>query len=423
MMTPAASRGDAGAPFDPADSESWIARGRPAHHAAALAEAWRAFPDLPPDAPLEVRMARTRARVVALRPLHDAMAAETERARRDGNFAFVEHRLDRGDSDPRLPAILRGRDDHRLDWDEAVQFADGDYAARAGWDAHPPVSSGASAASTRLADAYLLGFREEGGRPDDPFDTARRSFSASVPAPVAGSVIKAARPLPSQWPKPDDRPRPISWSRRLLIVGAREAESAEIGLLSMFEACQGHSQCLLLLAGPQRGFTARDEVGQTVDYAPDAALAAHLAVREIEDILVAADETDLTFIDAHAGLLPLARCMQRTHNSALQQRAQFKIWLARGKLPGDMPAAGHIRWSKLAQGLSGRLGDFTARYEGSALPRGHRIVVRHRDAPATGYRTARGEPLQHEIIIANRSRLRDAMARALRQFAAALQFP
>ena len=154
----------------------------------------------------------------------------------------------------------------------------------------------------------------------------------------------------------------------------------------------------------------------------DAVLAA-LAGREIEDILVAADGVDLAFIDAHAASLPIARTMERTRNSTLQQRAQFKAWLKRGRLPGELPAAGHIRWSKLAQGLSGRLGDFTARYDGPALPRGHRIVVLHESAPAVGYATPAGVPLQHEITVSNRAHLRDAMAHALRQFAAALQFP
>ena len=46
--------------FDPADAGCWKAHGRPAHHAHALADAWRRFPDLPNDAPLDERMARSR---------------------------------------------------------------------------------------------------------------------------------------------------------------------------------------------------------------------------------------------------------------------------------------------------------------------------------------------------------------------------
>ena len=59
--------------FDPADAGCWMAHGRPAHQAHALADAWRRFPDLPNDAPLDERMARARERVQALRPRFEAV--------------------------------------------------------------------------------------------------------------------------------------------------------------------------------------------------------------------------------------------------------------------------------------------------------------------------------------------------------------
>jgi hypothetical protein len=56
--------------------------------------------------------------------------------------------------------------------------------------------------------------------------------------------------------------------------------------------------------------------------------------------------------------------MERTRNSVIQQRGQFRTWLDRGLDTGEIMAGGHICWTKVAQGLSGRLGEFTARYGG-----------------------------------------------------------
>src|SRR3546814_5967594 len=52
-------------PFDPADTDAWIAHGRSPVQAAALADAWRRFPDLANASPLDQRMARLRERVTA----------------------------------------------------------------------------------------------------------------------------------------------------------------------------------------------------------------------------------------------------------------------------------------------------------------------------------------------------------------------
>ena len=51
--------------LDPADVSTWLTRGRTPEHAAAIAAAWRDFPDLPPDAPLQDRTARGRERIAA----------------------------------------------------------------------------------------------------------------------------------------------------------------------------------------------------------------------------------------------------------------------------------------------------------------------------------------------------------------------
>src|SRR3546814_3218745 len=70
--------------------------------------------------------------------------------------------------------------------------------------------------------------------------------------------------------------------------------------------------------------------------------------------------------------------------------------------------------------LTGRLGEFTARYAGKLPPRGHRIVIETADGkPAAGFVTARGEPLAWETVIANRARLRSTMAARLRAFGGA----
>jgi hypothetical protein len=96
--------------FDPADAGCWMARGRPAHHAPAIADAWRHFPDLPNHASLKARMERTRERVQMLRPLHEAIRLETERQRKIANFAFVERQIDQGRTDSRWPALTRWRE-------------------------------------------------------------------------------------------------------------------------------------------------------------------------------------------------------------------------------------------------------------------------------------------------------------------------
>ena len=105
----------------------------------------------------------------------------------------------------------------------------------------------------------------------------------------------------------------------------------------------------------------------------------------------------------------------------IQQRGQLRVWLDRGLDAGETKAGGHICWTKIAQGLSGRLGGFTARYAGPARPRGHQIVVECTDGTsATGFMTPQGEPLNPETIISNKAHLRKHMAAMLRRFASAV---
>ncbi len=406
--------------FDPADAGCWIARGRPAHHARAIADAWRCFPDLPHDAPLDVRMARTRERVQMLGPLHEAIRLETEQQRRAANFTFVERQIAQGSTDSRHVAILHARNIHGYDWDAAVAYADGRYAARAGWLARPPSSPRPDQPDVRRP-AYHQGFLDGGGQPDDVFDVARRSFAATPSEPIRADTPRAARPLPSQWPSPSDVPPPVSWHRRLLLLGESEITAGAIGILAMLHQRPGYEAAALFVVNAESGLR---PLWTSTGPAPGdgAALRQFLRQGDYTDILVVADDAELGRIDADADMLPLARTMERTRNSVLQQRAQFRHWLARGRAPGDQFAAGHIRWSKMAAGLSGRLGDFTARYGGPAEPRGHRIVVEDANGQlALGYRTALGRELQPEIVIGNKGHARSAMADLLRQYAAALR--
>jgi hypothetical protein len=408
--------------FDPADAGCWMARGRSAHHAAALAEAWQHLPDLPKEASLENRMARTRERVQRLRPLHEAVRLETEQERQRSNFAFAQRKVAEADNDSRYCAILHARDAHDYDWNAAVAYADGRYAAIAGRDARFLERDRGTDLDQRRS-AYSHGFRDGGGQPDDIFDGARRAFAAAdrLAAQSAPRVAAfPARPLPSLWPIPSDRPAPSPWHRRLIVMGRTEIEAGTIGLLALLRAAPGADAVLLAIADPGAGIHLADPaVGERgpVD------LASALADHDLDDILVAAQGDDLACIDAWSHRLPITRNMERTRNSAIQQRVQLRIWLARGRAPGDQFAAGHIRWGKVAAGLTGRLGEFTARYVGPAQPRGHRITVEDTSGGlARGYHSASGQPLEPEIVITNRTRLRAAMTTQLRSFAAGLRF-
>lgn len=418
-------------PFDPADTDAWIAHGRSPVQAAALADAWRRFPDLANDSPLDQRMARMRERVAALRPVMEAMAHMAEAERQARNFAFTARRVAEGQGDDRDRAILRARDLHGHDWDRSVRYADGWYAAHAGWDPECRKPGPLDA----VAEAYDHGFCDGGGNRDDLFDTARRALM--VDRTPTSSAILPARPRPSEWLKPTDVPRPARWHRRLLLIGAPEAglvaAPAKTALLRpALDSCSGCGEATIVVISGA-GFHPLDRAdtalplggpealeGLASDRALQACLRALLGDRDFDDILVAAQGYYLALLDAHAAALPLCRTMERTRNTALQQRTHFRIWLDRGFLAGQTVGAGHIRWGKAVNGLTGRLGEFTARYAGKLPPRGHRIVIETADGkPAAGFVTARGEPLAWETVIANRARLRSTMAARLRAFGGA----
>lgn len=126
-------------------------------------------------------------------------------------------------------------------------------------------------------------------------------------------------------------------------------------------------------------------------------------------------------IDAHADALPLCRTMERTRNTVRQQRNHLKVWLDRGISGADNVGAGHIRWSKIAKGLTGRLGEFTAGYAGKAEDGKHHVLIVELASgmPATGFITAEGRCLEPRIAFTNKAKLRQEMAAALRTFGGA----
>lgn len=92
----------------------------------------------------------------------------------------------------------------------------------------------------------------------------------------------------------------------------------------------------------------------------------------------------------------------------------------RGYEGTDNLGAGHIRWGKAIKGLTGKLGEFTARHVGPAPRRGHLIRIEAEDgAPAVGYATSNGDRLAPEIIVSNKTNIRREMAAALRAFGGA----
>ncbi|WP_298598503.1 hypothetical protein [uncultured Sphingorhabdus sp.] len=418
------------AAFDPADAAAWIAHGRPPALARSLADVWRRHPDLPASSPADARLARMRDRAAALRPVIDAMRTVTKAERHVRNFAFTAAQFGEGKAGPREAAILRGRDLHGYDWDLAVRYASGWYAADAGWDPEVHRPGNRSAANA----AYDRGFGDGGGNRDDPFDTARRALSATgVPGPRRPPA--PARPRPSDWPQPTDAALPVRWARRLLIFGAPEIGIAgdraktpisSAVLLPALVAAAGHEDALVIVISGDGFIPLPDAMagltplsaGAFAKLAADTGQAANLRGllegREFDDILVAAQGPYLALLDAHASAIPLCRTMARTRNSVLLQKAQFRTWIGRGIAAGQSVGAGHIRWGKAIKGLTGRLGEFTARYTGKVPGRGHRIIVEvAASAPASGYATATGEPLEWEWFISNRAQLRAAMAARL----------
>jgi hypothetical protein len=368
-------------------------------------------------------MARIRERVAALRPLNDAIREEGESERKRRNFAFVKRRIAKGKADARDHFILQASVRRGYDWDDAVQYADGSIAAISGWEPRRSFHTRSGASADPLDSAYAQGFRDGGGCFDDPFDAARRAYAAAAATQRerTASVQPMSRPLPSSWPFPTDAPRPTRWARRLLIIGATAAADADLALPAMLQSRPGHQDMTMILAAPSQGFSLWNSVGKVETQSRQSPLPVLLAGVDPDDILVVAHGDDLDWIDHHAALLPLCRTMERTRNSVIQQRGQFRAWLDRGLDTGEIMAGGHICWTKVAQGLSGRLGEFTARYGGPARPRGHQIVVELTDGTsATGFMTPQGDLLKPEAIISNKAHLRKHMAAILRRFASAI---
>lgn len=426
--------------FDPADARCWVSRGRSSDHAIALAQVWRDWPDLPASAPPADRMERGRERIRAMRPINDAISAQVEAERQARNFAFTEAQAATGEIGKRELAILRGRDEHGYHWDQAVAYADGWYAAHAGWNYRMHNTARTSASREALDHAYSTGFAQGGGDATDLFDAARRANLAAVRAdnqPTPPPPVKQARPLPTSWPKPDDEGKPVRWSRRLLIVAQAALAEVRPGEFHAVPASPDMAQALmrseenglLIVTLGQHGFTPghAPEAGQPLCTARADAMIADprhgetlrdlLRGREIEDVLVAVQGEALRVLDAFADALPLCRTMTRTRNSALQQRTHLRCWLDRGHDGDGNIGAGHIRWGKAIQGLVGKLGEFTARYAGPAPRRGHLIRVETVGGHlAHGYVHASGKPVAPEIIVSNKAHLRREMTIALRAF-------
>ncbi len=413
--------------FDPACAASWLSRGREPEVALALARIWRELPDLPSDAPKAAIMERIRMRAEAMRAINDAVQERTERDRRVRNFAFTEGKAASGTSDARDLAILRARDAHGLDWNEAVRYAEGWYAAHAGLAYRERFTGSREPARERAA--YDLGFQDGGGDRSDLFDAARRAYLAAAPVnrPPAPSLAAGARPMPSSWAKPTDAPRPARWSRRLAILTEADMRhrgtEGGTGFASMMIRPEMAGLLIVVIRGS--GFTtatkALSESSPPCDGKSAAEqLQALVAGADIEDILTTAEGAALALLDAVAHVLPLARNCERAQNSALQRRSHIRTWLDRGLADGQSVGAGHIRWGKAAQGLRASLGEFAAVDRGCHARGAHELHVVLADGSlANGFVDAAGVPLDPRIRFTSRARLRPEMARALRAFGGA----
>ena len=436
--------------LDPGDPESWIARGRHPEDAAVIAAAWRTFPDLSPDASLEERQARSRARVEAMRPVHAAMVRRVDSERQAKNFAFVEARLTTGGGDDRDVAILRARDVHGHDWDSAVHYASGWYAAHAGWKHRGPSADRNGHAHANHHAAYDLGFADAGGQREDIFDAARRANLAGERKsnqPPALIPERRARQLPSAWLRPTDRPRPIAWAKRLLVIGDCIAPRAITAVPAIelfdnrqFQALQAHPglrDAAVVVLSAEHGFvsghvplapystamTSKRAAALASNPQEQAKLADLLAGRDVEDILLVASGNHLAVIEAHHRALPLCRHMAATSDQLIVHKTHLETWLARGVPTATSRGAGHIRWGRVHKGLTGKLAELTARYTGPVAPKGHRIRVEIAGGDlAIGYIDPSGFSLDPEITVSSKAKIRAAMATALRAFGGAVRF-
>ncbi|WP_310106783.1 hypothetical protein [Sphingomonas sp. BE138] len=374
-------------------------------------------------------MARGRARIAAMRPVNDAIARAAAAEREATNFAFTDDAVRHGRGDDRDIAILRGREAHGYGWDLANRYADGWYAAHVGWPHHYPDGIPSTTPLAERHAAYDRGFTDGGGDRTDLFDAARRAFTAdmrsdNLPPPTVITVT--GRPLPSSWPKPSDHPRPARWSRRLLILPAEAVDTDPAwDFLALTQARCGAEAATIVILTPAGFADAARAVREQHNTIPadtahaQAQLSALLQNREYDDVLVALQGRDLDLLDSIANVLPLARTMERTRNSRLQQRGHLRTWLDRGLAEGQTLAQGHIRWGKAIPFLHASLGEFTARHVGASSGKGHLIRITIGDALAHGFAAPDGTRLSPETPVSSKAKLRPAMAAALRAFAAA----
>lgn len=291
---------------------------------------------------------------------------------------------------------------------------------------------------------YDRGFADGGGDQADLFDAARRSNLAAIrrdnQRPEA-PLPPRARPAPSSWPKPNDHARPTRWSRRLLIVSDATIEEVTPGLMRVsslrlvdeIRARPGTEAMTIVTIDRHDGFVVSGCPVETkvpiaasrademiADPSHGDALRAILSGRDFDDVLIAVQGDYLRIVDAFASALPLCANMERSQNSLLQQRAHLRCWLDRGYDGTDNLGAGHIRWGKAIKGLTGKLGEFTARHVGPAPRRGHLIRIEAEGGTlAEGYATSTGERLATEITVSNKTNIRREMAAALRAFGGA----
>lgn len=428
--------------IDVTNPQSWLERGRSAAEAEALATAWRNYPDLPITAPADDRMARTRARTVAMRPIFEAMRERTENERQAKNFAFVIGQVERGQASEQDRAILRGQADHGYDWDCAVHYAQGWYAASAGWN-HRADASSHRAVDRRLADAYDRGFADGGGDTADLFDAARRANIAAERAALSipPAEIPSGKLKPSLWPLPSDEHRPVSWGRRLIVmtdqdllapIGRDSRPTRRPSALALAQERSASALTIVVLSAEAGFVESADAVPSASpmslaqadalisDPAHQDMLKALIGAGDFDEMLVTAQGEYLRVLDAFSPVIPVLRTMERTRNTPLQQRAHLETWLARGRAPGENVGAGHIRWGKATKSLTGKLGEFTVRYIGAAADRGHLVKVTLEDGtPADGYVLPDHTPLQAVVRISSKSRLKHEMARVLRSFGGA----
>lgn len=415
--------------FNPADAAAWIARGREPELATRLAAIWAEFPDLPACASVADRQERSRMRATLMKPLYEAGQRQAEAERHAANFALLDGKAASGRINERDLAILQARDRHGYGWQDAHRYADGWYAAHAGW----PYARG------RASDPYDAGFRDGGGDAADLFDAARRANLAAMRADNLPPAINApivARPRPSDWPKPHDLARPTRWSRRLVIVGAED-----LAAIMDEVAARPGAEAMTIIVLSAAGFapassaaihdsvTAADAERMVACAAVAKQLRTLLVDAEYDDILVDLQDAALSVLDAVCSVLPLARSQERTRNTVLLRRAYRRIWMDRGHAPHCNLAGGHIRWGKMAavharfqasKPFYAKLGDFTAVYAGAAPGRGHLIAVELSNGqPATGYAASDGTPMPVEVRVPSKAKLRKAMAATLRQFAGA----